>query len=131
MNAPSVDIKDILVAESSLGLTFATDLFVGREPAKPDNCVTVFDTPGFPPMLTLEGSAEFYYPSVQIRVRDNSYLNGWDLAQDIIEVLHGLNNETWNDTLYLLIQCSSGPALLDWDDNNRARFIINFNIQRR
>jgi hypothetical protein len=33
MNPPSIDIKDTLEAESSLALTFATDLFVGIEPA--------------------------------------------------------------------------------------------------
>jgi len=39
--------------------------------------------------------------------------------------------ETWNGALYTVIYCSNGPALLDWDDSNNARFIINFNIQRR
>ena len=112
MNAPSVDIKDILEAESSLGLTFATNLFVGYEPPTPDECVTIFDTPGF-------------------RVRSNSYTDGWDLIQDITTVLHGLSQETWNATLYSVIKCSSGPAMLDWDNNNRPRFIVNFDIQRR
>lgn len=46
MNAPSVDIKDMLEAESSLGLTFTSDLFVGHEPNTPDETVTIFDTPG-------------------------------------------------------------------------------------
>ncbi|KKL64285.1 hypothetical protein LCGC14_2166530, partial [marine sediment metagenome] len=45
--------------------------------------------------------------------------------------LHGKAGETWNATLYTVIYCSSGPALLDWDENNRPRFIINFNLQRR
>ena len=130
MNAPSEDIKDMLVAESSLGLTFATNLFIGREPPEPDDCVTVFDTPGFPPLLTLN-SVGYYYPSIQIRVRTAAYMSGWDMAEAIRTVLHGKANETWNTTLYTVIYCSSGPALLDWDANGRARFIINFNLQRR
>jgi len=131
MNATSEDIKDMLEDESSLGLIFATNLFVGREPVEPDTCVTIFDTYGFPPLLTLSGNGGYYYPSVQIRVRGNDYLTGWNLIQDIRTVLHGKAGETWNATLYTVIYCSSGPALLDWDENNRPRFIINFNLQRR
>ena len=132
MNATSEDIKDILKAESSLVLTFATNLFVGHEPANPDECVTIFDTPGFPTQLAFgEGDDDYFYPSVQIRVRSGTYLGGMNLAQDIANVLHGRHNEIWNGTLYTLIKCSSGPALLDWDNNGRPRFIVNFNIQRR
>ena len=131
MNAPSVDMKDILEAESSLGLAFATDLFIGKEPSEPDNCVTIYDTPGMPPGLGLDKDDKYQYPSLQIRVRNNSYVTGWNLANDIMDALHGRAHETWNGTYYMLIACSSGPALLDWDDHNRARFIINFDIERR
>ena len=132
MNAPSEDIKDLLEAESSLGLTFATDLFIGREPATPPDCVTIFDTPGFARQSTLDGEGDDYeYPSIQIRVRNKSYTDGMELIQDITTVLHGTSQETWNTTLYSVIMCSSGPALLDWDANNRPRFVVNFNIQRR
>ena len=132
MNASSEDIKDMLKAESSLGLTYGTDLFIMREPPKPDNCVTIFDTAGGPAQLTLdEDNDDYYYPSIQIRVRNRASITGWDLIHDIMISLHGRAQETWNGTLYTLIACSSGPALLDWDDNNRARFIINFNLQRR
>jgi len=130
MNPTSVDIKDMIVAESLLGLTFATDLFIGKEPAKPWNCVTLFDTPGFPPQLTLDNQ-KYEYPSIQVRIRNGNYLVGWGIAQNIMDFLHGRAGETWNGTLYSVIYCSSGPALMDWDDNGNARFIINFNLQRR
>ena len=131
MNAPSIDLKDMLEAESSLGLTFATDLFIGKEPSEPDNCVTIYDTPGMPPGLGLDKDDKYQYPSIQVRVRNNSYVTGWNLANDIMDALHGRAHETWNSTYYMLISCSSGPALLDWDDHNRARFIINFELERR
>jgi hypothetical protein len=132
MNPASEDIKDILEAESSLGLALGTDLFIGKEPADPNNCVTIFDTPGLPPQLTLAGKGEdYFYPSIQVRVRNTNYLTAYSLADSIRDVLHGLAHETWNGTLYILIQCTQGPALLDWDENNRCRFIINFNVQRR
>jgi hypothetical protein len=133
MNATSIDIKDILEAygeSSGLDLDFASTLFIGKEPSKPDNCVTIFDTPGFPPYIGLT-DVGYDYPSVQIRVRNKSYVIGMDLAQDIVDSLHARAQEVWNGTLYTVIRCSSGPALLDWDDNGNARIIINFNIQRR
>lgn len=130
MNAPTQDIKDILEADPGLGLIFATDLFVGKEPTEPDDCVTIFDTPGFPPQLTFNKGEDYFYPSIQIRVRNRSYQNGWTLAENIRILLHGKGHETWNGTVYELIQCINGPMLLDWDENGRARFILNFNIQR-
>jgi len=130
MNSPSEDVKDMLVAESTLSLTFATDLFIGKEEKDPDDCVTIFDTPGGPPALGLT-SQGYEYASIQIRVRNGSYTTGWNLIEKIKTALHGRAQETWNSTLYSVIYATHSPALLDWDDNGRVRFIINFNIQRR
>lgn len=141
MQAPSVDIKDILAAADtssaalSLDLNFATDgtgnLHIGKEPAKPRNCVTIFDTSGFPPYLGLN-AVGYEYPSIQIRVRNSSYVNGWNLIESIKNLLHGTSHYLCsNGTLYTVIYCSSGPALLDWDDNGNCRFVCNFNLQRR
>ena len=131
MNSASDDVKDMLEGESSLGLVFADDLFIGMEPAKPDNCVTIFDTPGPPPVLTLEGNGNYYYSSIQIRVRNRSYPTGYALLQQIVQTLHGRGPEDWNGTTYCAISCQGEPALLDWDDNGRARFFVNFYLQRR
>ena len=133
MNPASQDICALLAADSSLGLTFATDLFVGKEPATPDNCATVFDIPGEAPLLTLKGKGgiDYYQPFIQIRVRNNNYLDGWGLLHDIQAFLHGVNGQTQGGTKYLLIRGVDAPALLDWDENDRARWIATFAIQRR
>jgi hypothetical protein len=120
----------MLEADSALVLVFANNLFIGQEPAKPANCVTIKDTYGMPPDLGLANQG-YERPSIQIRVRNSKFLTGWTLIHDIKNLLHGLSHQTWNGTLYTVIYCSSGPALLDYDDNGNARFIINFNIQRR
>jgi len=130
MNIPSEDVRDMLEAESSLGLIFANNLFIGKEPTSPRDCVTIYDMVGYPSPLTLDNQL-YQKPSVQIRVRNEKYLTGMELAQNIMLSLHGRAGETWNGTLYTVIYCSSGPALLDWDDNKNARFFINFEIQRR
>jgi len=120
----------MLIAESSLALTFAQDLFIGNEPSSPRNVVTIFDTPSFPPYLGLN-DVGYEYPSVQIRVRNQKYMDGMELIEEIKNSLHGRAQETWNDTLYSVIYCASGPALLEWDENGNAVFVINFNLQRR
>lgn len=131
MNAASEDIKDMLVAESSLGLTLKTNLFIGIEPAKPDNCVTIYDTPSFPPDLTMNKEERYYHSSIQIRVRYKDYTTGIALARDIMVTLHGRAHETWNDTLYTVIQATGEPAPMARDENNRIIIITNFNLQRR
>jgi len=133
MNASSVDIKDMLEAygdSSGLDVDFAENLFIGKEPKSPDNCITIFDTPGAAPALGLT-SQGYEYPAIQIRVRNRKYIDGWNIIEDIKTALHGRAQETWNGTLYSVIFCTNGPAHLDWDDNGNARFIINFNLQRR
>jgi hypothetical protein len=130
MNAMSVDIVTLLEDESNLGLIFASNLFIGREPTSPSNSVTIFDTTGMPPQLTLDIQG-YEYPSVQIRVRATNYVAGWELIESIKLVLHGKAQTVVGDTLYSAIYCASGPAFLDWDDNSRARLIININAARR
>lgn len=148
MNAPSIDVKDILayiepmdssgldssnaiLPENEFGLTFGQNLFVGREPATPDETVTIFDVVGWPPQLTFDKLERYEYPAVQIRVRSRSYVVGWDLLEKIMVRLHGLTQETWNGTLYTMMRCSRAPMLLDWDENSRVRLIASFEIQRR
>jgi len=133
MQATSIDIKDMLEAESSLGLTFKDNLFVAKHPTSSGNCVVVIDTPGAPVHNTLGNidNEYYYYNSVQIVVRNKSYKEGTDLIQDIVASLHSRANEVWNSTYYTLITCSSGPVSVEWDENERAILIVNFDVQRR
>ena len=133
MNAPSIDIKNMLESygdSSGLSLDLGNNLYIGREPATPINCVTIYDTGGFSPDLGLNNQG-YERPSIQIRIRNEKYVDGWNLAHAIMTALHGRSHEIWGGTLYTVIYCSSGPALLEWDDHNRVKFIINFNLQRR
>jgi len=133
VNPSSIDISTLLEADSNLELTFAVNLFVGKEPALPDNCVTIFDIPGDAPVLTLtgKGGGDYYRPSVQARVRNNDYLTGWKLIHDIQKYLHGINGVIEDSAEYLLIQSVDSPFLLDWDKNNRVRFAATFSIYRK
>ena len=123
------DIKDMLAQDITLGLVFATNLFISREPDKPENCVTIFSTPSFPPDLDISGES-YFYSSFQIRVRGTNYASTETLAYKIFTSLHARAHETWNGVYYSVIQ-GEEPVLLDWDDKNRVRLIINFETQRR
>lgn len=143
MNAPSIDVKDILTyvepSDSSseadpvneFGLVFGTNLFIGREPAQPNETVTIFDVVGWAPELTFDKNEVYERPAVQVRVRSRSYVAGWELLEQIVRRLHGVTQETWNGTLYSVIRCSRAPMLLDWDENARVRLIASFEMQRR
>lgn len=131
MQACSEDIKDILLSESALDLVFGTNLFIGREPSTPNNCVTIYDNPGDSPVITLQNDVALYKPSVQVVVRNVAYLIGYNLIHSIFLALHGRNNEVWNSTTYCSIVAVNDPFLLEWDSNGRAKFVCNFSIIRR
>ena len=131
MNIPSEDVKDMLVAESGLGLTFAINLFIGFEPESPKNCTTIFDTPGGELEVTLSKDSGYERPSVSIRVRNSAYPTGLLLAKSISDALHNDGGIIWNSTLYTAIIVQGSPAFLDWTENGEARFVINVDMQRR
>ncbi len=126
MNPFSEDLKDMLEAESALGLTFGTDLFIGSEPPEPDQCVTIYDTGGQSPDVHIE----YRRPTAQVRVRSNAYRDGWVLANDILEALNGKHEETWNSTRYLTIWTLSDVLYIGKDQNDRFLFTVNFLTHR-
>lgn len=128
MNPPSEDIKDILEETSSLGLTFATDLFISEMPDSPDECVCVYDTGGEAawPDYTYEK------PTVQVRVRGEKgqYRSAHLLAQGIRDTLNGTANDTRNGARYIGIWDVSDVLFVGYDDNRRPLLTLNFRIQR-
>jgi hypothetical protein len=133
MNTLSYDMTQILEASLTLGLVFKTNLFRHREPAFPNTCVSLFETSGEEPLTVLNKDSGGLYekPSMQIRIRHEDAEEGLKLGQDIIEYLHGRNQEVVNGTLYSMIRSLHPPYVLDWDDSNRIRIALNFDIQRR
>ena len=125
------DIKDLLEGESSLGLTYLGNMFVGHEPPEPDNTVTIYDISGSPPQTTFQKGENYFYDSIQIRIRNNNYKEAGELAHDIVNFLHRRAHFTINGVYYSAIDCSIPPAFLDRDENGRARWVVSFDIQRR
>ena len=132
MNSTAEDIRDII--EYYIDSSSDIDLFevsIGKEPSEPQNVISIFETPGFPSQLTFERLERYDYPSVQIRIRCTDYQSGYEQGNEIKNTLHGRAGETWNGVYYSLIRCINGPNLLDYDKNQRPRFVLNFDVQRR
>jgi hypothetical protein len=132
MNAPTIDIKDYLTGISSLGLVFAENLFIAKEPAAPYECVTLYDYGGAAPQATIERNGSIYERcNIQVRVRANSYVDGYRQVYAIFNELQGVGQITINNTLYTSILAKQSPFLLEWDKNDNVIFVVNFQIQRR
>lgn len=126
INPPSEDIKDMLENSSTgLGLVAGTNLFLSIQPTAPNNVVTVIDSGG---MYQLRYGME--RPNLQILVRNNVYLTGYNLIKDIKYFLHEKNNEVWNSTRYISIIARSEIGLLGIDPKNRFEWSLNFQIHR-
>lgn len=135
MNALLTDISTLITADSDW--IKGTDFFLGREPTSPANTLTLFDVPGSGRLLYKKrehgdlGSDVYEYVAFQARLRNADYEKGMLDASKIVDILHGVGNEVVGGTLYTVIRALDSPSLLEWDDNNRAKIVVNFAVQRR
>jgi len=130
MNPASEDLKDILVT-AGIGTYAATSgwaIYVSKEPKSPDTVVTLYDYSGADP------SPKFLRdnPNVQVRVRGakEAYKAGWTKAQAVKDALLGLPGQTINATKYVGVWMQSDINFINYDDNNRPLFTLNFRITR-
>ena len=133
MRPPSEDIKDLLDGESTLGLTFATDLFVSDMPATPDFAVCVYDSGGLP----AESGYVYERPTVQVRVRGakGGYIQAFETAQSIHDFLirlwqGGQGAMTVGGARYVGIWPMAAPQFVGYDENHRPQVTVNFRLHR-
>ena len=130
MNAPSFDMAELLESSAAgLGFVAGTDLFVSAEPDAPDACVTLLDSPGFPPDTAV---ADYQKPGLNVRVRGvrGGYSTAYAVAASVLNYLHTLHGEIVNGTRYVAIFASTDVIPLGLDENGRPVFSLNFNIHR-
>ena len=135
MRAVTKDIVEWLEV-SDTGLVFATNLHISRTPATPVNCVTIYDTSGGEAEGTYEG-VQYYRPSIQILVRNNSYEAGYDLACEIRDILHTISNEVKEGSKYIRIKMRGDIMQVPFPttnaegmDKNKIIFSLHFDIER-
>jgi len=124
MSTPANDLKDIL--ENKGVAVFKEDMHISKEPAKPNNVITLYDTGGYPPNPKFSQGQ----PTVLIRVRNSSYVNGYDKCVEIKDALLGLPKQVINSTTYVGIWMESDIGFIEYDENGRAIWTMNFRISR-
>lgn len=133
-NAPSQDIKDLLVA-AAIGVFAAQSgwsIAIGREPSQSDKAphttITIYDTGGDDanPALLLD------HPTVQIRVRGdpNGYPAAYIKAQQIKDFLLGMPRQVVNTTDYIGVWITGDIFHLGHDENNRPLLTTNWHMAR-
>jgi hypothetical protein len=130
MNPPSLDIRQILAAESSITGSVSPvtpTFFYENLPDEEDVAVLVTDSGGFDP-LALE--VVYDKPTVQVLVRAKSYSQGYSLIKACASFLHKKTDETINSTRYIAIWQMSDIISLGTDDSKRNLLSVNFRIHR-
>jgi hypothetical protein len=129
-NPTSIDVKDLLEA-ASVG-TFAASsgwgIWIGKQPAKPDTSITLFDDGGFAP----DPKFLLDRPTLRVLVRGSEwgYTGAYSKAQAVKDTLLGDDRQTVGGTLYVGIIMTGDIAFIQYDDNNRPIFSLNFQIWR-
>lgn len=125
-NPVAYDIAMILDTEG-VG-TFATDIFVSKEPNDPDNCITIYSTGGIPNQcLDLAENDEICY--FQVRVRNNNYLTCYSVLTSIQAEIQKAKYKTVTDsngTTYYSIWSTTTPIDLQRDTTNRCIVVQNY-----
>lgn len=129
MKPSSLDMAEYL-EQNRVGKMGQT-IFIGKTPDSPKTCITLFDVSPYGSGHSLAGAVNYDYTSIQVRIRAVKYLEGWNLAQQVNDVLHGLHGYCTDTIQYMSVQNIRGPRLFDWDENNNVRITIQYDIQRR
>ena len=121
-------VGDYLAANSQG--TLGTNLFLGRMPATPDVCVTVYEYEGSPPGETLGAGTgvKLDKPRLQLNVRASrdDYPTGRDKAMAIRDLLCAVTNQTLSGLLVLRIRPIGTVQVLAFDNDDRPRFVTNY-----
>jgi hypothetical protein len=135
MNAPSEDFKTLLIAESSLGLTYETDLFISHVPADRKGLVVgLFDRAGLGARTRLDetGGDEIEEPTVQVQIHGDKgeYLAAAALARNIKAVLQAVSNQVIGGAFYQFILASGSPSSEGYDRVHRPIVVTNYRVMR-
>jgi len=136
MNPSSIDIRDMILAESSIGLTDGTDLHVADMPdveTIPDLCVAVFDIGAWGDRAGL-ARMDQERPMVQVRVRGRKggYTEARALVDAIVAALHGTAKAGTeiNGARYAGLWLQGDVLHLGRDGKGRDDLAANFRVWR-
>lgn len=130
-------LEDLGVYLEGLALvTVGTNLILGHLPASPIVCCALLEYGGDPPLrnqsegAARSGAQSGERPRIQLLCRSESYVAGRSLIQSIWEALDGVVNQTINGTSYVRVAALQSPFFLEFDDNKRYLFAVNFTVTK-
>jgi hypothetical protein len=115
-------------AHSSQG-TLGSTIFLGKMPATPDYCVTLYEYEGMAPMESFGGNPyDINMPRIQIVVRGarDDYPTARNGARTIKDLLADLTDVTISSTKVLRVASLGSTIPLGLDDKDRPRIAANF-----
>lgn len=124
MSSPAADLAGYLESQG-LG-AIADDIFISREPAGVNECITVYDTGGFPP----DPDCGIERPTAQLNVRAEDYATAYqklELAKNTLITPKGFD---FNGYRYVGVWGDGDIGSLGYDDNDRSILVFNVNIMR-
>lgn len=127
MSTAAEDLALYLAAQGHgvVGASSGWSIHVAREPDEPDKTITLYDTAG----QASDPDNNFYRPRVQVRTRANDYRDATAkmvaIRDELIDPRTGF---TANGRIYLGAFAMSEPAGLGYDDHDRARVVLTFDL---
>ena len=109
--------------------TLGTNIFLGKMPASPDYCVTLYEYEGMAPVESFGGNPyDIDMPRIQVVVRGarDDYPTARDGVKTIRDLLAALTNVTISSTKVLRVASLGAFIPLGLDDKDRPRIAANF-----
>jgi len=113
---------------NSLG-TLGTTIFLGKMPASPDYCITIYEYEGMQPKESFGTAAyDIDMPRIQVVVRGarDDYPTARDAAKTVRDLLAAISNVTISSTDVLRVASLGALIPLGLDDKDRPRIAANF-----
>jgi hypothetical protein len=120
-------LGDYLVT-NSLG-TLGTNIFLGKMPASPDYCITIYEYEGQQPKESFGTTAyDIDMPRIQVVVRGarDDYPTARDGAKTVRDLIAAISNVTISSTKVLRVASLGALIPLGLDDKDRPRIAANF-----
>lgn len=120
-------LGDYLVTNSKG--TLGSTIFLGKMPASPDYCITVYEYEGVPPKESFgANSFDIDMPRIQVVVRGarDDYPTARDAAESIRQLFASITNLTISSTKVLRVASIGSTLPLGLDDKDRPRIAVNF-----
>lgn len=109
--------------------TLGTNIFLGKMPASPDYCITLYEYEGVAPMESFGGNPyDIDMPRIQVVVRAarDDYPTARDAVNTIRGILADITDVTISSTKVLRVASLGAFIPLGLDDKDRPRIAANF-----